>query len=69
MTKRYDYSNKCWWCGNQADSKEHKYKRSDLIKEFGRGSYSGDKELVRVFDSQLRKIQGPNSNEVKFSNN
>jgi hypothetical protein len=69
MIPKYDYQDKCWWCSNQADSKEHKYKRSDLIREFGSGSYSGDRELVRVFENQTRKIQGPNSNEVKFSSN
>lgn len=68
MFKRFDYQDRCWWCGSQADSKEHKYKRSDLIREFGKGPYAGSDELLRGFDSQTRRIQGPNSNEVKFSN-
>lgn len=54
----------CWWCGvAPADSREHKLKRSDLVRQFGRGPYN---ELVSVRRGQTRKVQGPNSNLVKF---
>jgi 5-methylcytosine-specific restriction endonuclease McrA len=63
---RYDYGGRCWWCGAVADSREHKHKKSDLIREFGSGPYLGDSAVVRGFDGSLRQVQGPGANEVKF---
>jgi hypothetical protein len=40
----------CWWCGGPADSREHRYKRSDLKREHGKGGYSGDAVLSRISD-------------------
>ena len=40
----------CWWCGAAADSREHKYKRSDLVREHGKAPYDGPATLVRVGD-------------------
>lgn len=54
----------CWWCESApADSREHKLKRSDLVRQFGRGPYP---ELVSVRDGKSRTIQGPNSTLAKF---
>lgn len=54
----------CWWCGNRAaDSREHKLKRSDLIRQFGAGPYP---ELVSQKEAKLRHVQGPNSVLAKF---
>jgi hypothetical protein len=52
-------SGTCWWCRTApADSREHKLKRSDLVRQFGRGPYP---ELVSSREGQLRPVQGPNS--------
>lgn len=70
MIPRFDYGDKCWWCGGLADSAEHKYKKSDLLKEFGSGPYKSHNEIVRVVhEEKVRKIPGPKSQEVKFPNN
>src|SRR5688572_9386550 len=29
----------CWWCGAAADSREHKFKRRDLVQLFGGGQW------------------------------
>ncbi len=63
---RHDYGGRCWWCGATADSREHKHKKTDLTREFGSGPYVGDSAIVRVFDGELRQVQGPGSNELKF---
>lgn len=63
---RHDYGGRCWWCGAVADSREHKHKKSDLIREFGSGPYLGDLAVVRGFEERLRQVQGPDANEVKF---
>jgi len=69
MISTFDYNDNCWWCGNKADSGEHKYKKADLIREFGRGPYKGNDAIVRVLLGKQRNIPGPNSKEVKFENN
>jgi hypothetical protein len=63
---RYDYGGLCWWCGAPADSKEHKYKKTDLTRIFGSGPYIGDAAVVRGVAGMSRQVQGPKSNELKF---
>jgi hypothetical protein len=54
----------CWWCRSApADSREHKLKRSDLVRQFGAGPFP---ELVSVRDRKTRTVQGPNSTLAKF---
>lgn len=54
----------CWWCESAvADSREHKLKRTDLVRQFGRSPY---KELISARDGRSRNIQGPNSALAKF---
>jgi len=54
----------CWWCeGAPADSREHKLKRTDLVRQFGPGPYN---ELISARDGRSRNIQGPNSVLAKF---
>jgi hypothetical protein len=63
---RYDYGGSCWWCGAVADSREHKYKRTDLARIFGPGPYVGDAAVVRGVAGLSLQVQGPKSGEVKF---
>ncbi|MCO6491692.1 MAG: hypothetical protein J5I98_24965 [Phaeodactylibacter sp.] len=62
-------SNKCWWCKNKADSREHIFKRSDLKRIFGNSSY--DKITGPIIDDGIRqrKVQGTNSRFVKWKAN
>ncbi len=54
----------CWWCQlAKADSREHKAKRTDLVRQFGPGPY---KDLISARDDKARPVQGPNSSLVKF---
>jgi hypothetical protein len=57
-------SGACWWCGTApADSREHKLKRSDLVRQFGPGPY---RELTSTREGRDRNVQGPNSVLAKF---
>ncbi|HET9909335.1 MAG TPA: hypothetical protein VFQ23_21995 [Anaerolineales bacterium] len=69
MISAFDYKDNCWWCGNKADSGEHKYKKTDLVREFGTGPYKGSNSIVRVLNGKQRIIQGPDSQEAKFESN
>lgn len=68
MITTKDYKGQCWWCGNIADSREHKYKSSDIKREFGRHSYKGEKAVARIFDNvdQGDYVQGASSDVLKF---
>jgi hypothetical protein len=60
-------SRPCWICGAPADSREHKFKRSDLLRASDSWSPTDQPSLLR--DNRLRRLQGPNSNLVKFDKN
>ena len=63
-----DYGGMCWWCSNPADSAEHKYKRSDVVSEFGRPPYYDGSSLLRVVGGKVvgNKVRGPTSGHFKF---
>ncbi|MBK9329533.1 MAG: hypothetical protein IPM95_09535 [Sphingobacteriales bacterium] len=58
----------CWWCGSLANSREHKYKKTDVINNFGKRSQSLNDKTVLVRDDKLYNIQGANSDYLKFNN-
>lgn len=63
---RYDYQGSCWWCGNLADSREHKWKKSELDTVYGP---SGSERYPLTWvddDGSTRAVQGPNSKIMKF---
>lgn len=63
---RYDYQGRCWWCGNEAASREHKWKKSELNAIYGpAGSESYPLTWVGD-DGNTKIIQGPDSAIVKF---
>ena len=57
----------CWWCGAPANSREHKYKRSDLVREFGNPPYYGLRQLSRLSGDDRHQAQGPNSSIFQFA--
>lgn len=67
---RHDFRGICWWCGTRpADSREHKFKKSDLRQVFGRDAWTGDNEVVRggtLVPPLQTDVQGPNSLGMKF---
>lgn len=59
---------KCWWCGEPADSREHKFKQSELVfNNGGKRQWVGNDAMVHGSEGRLRDVQGPNSAIVKFS--
>lgn len=65
---KIDYEGKCWWCGNVADSAEHKYKHSDLRRL---AAPEGDPRSVykvgQKFTGSLRSLR--KGREVRWSQN
>lgn len=58
--------NTCWMCGAVANSSEHRLKKADLVRAYGRGPYSGPHRPLHVRAGKLTEIQGPNSRAVKY---
>lgn len=57
----------CWMCGSPADSAEHKFKKADLVRAHGKGSYKGDGALAHIVAGSQKLIQGSNSSALKYS--
>lgn len=53
----------CWWCGKQADSQEHRHKKSDVKHIFG-NKFEGEPIIIR--DNNQKEVQGPDSKLLKF---
>jgi hypothetical protein len=64
MSKR-----RCWICNAPANSAEHRFKKSDLIRSYGRGPYEGDDELLHFREGGAEPviIKGPNAFSLKYS--
>lgn len=56
----------CWMCGDFANSAEHRIKKSDLVRAFGRGPYVHDKQLVLLRDGKKIPVLGPKASVVKY---
>jgi len=62
----YDYAGVCWWCGDAANSREHKWKKSEIKAMYGLAN-SDSYPLLWIDDSGNSKtVQGPDSDALKF---
>lgn len=53
-------------CGASADTGEHKIKKSLLVELHGNAAYVGANAMAHVKDGQVRSLQGPGSDLVKY---
>lgn len=58
--------NNCWICKSDSNSSEHKIKRKDFIRLWGKGSYKGNNAIVHFKEGKTTLIHGPNSKRIKF---
>jgi hypothetical protein len=59
-------STSCWICSAIADSAEHRIKKTDLVRAYGRGPYRGPSAPVHVRGGVITPVQGPGSARVKY---
>lgn len=73
MIENKEFNGKCWWCESLDLSREHKYKKSDIKREYFDNHEAQDQvkmNLVSIKDLDKGKaVQGPNSNAIKFEAN
>ncbi|WP_143696808.1 MULTISPECIES: hypothetical protein [unclassified Variovorax] len=53
-------------CNDDADTGEHKIKKSLLVELHGSGSYKGANAMLHVKEGKERKLQGPGSDLIKY---
>lgn len=58
---------KCWICGSEANSSEHKFKKKDFKRLWGEGPYRGEATIAHVANGTMSNVHGPNSDRAKFS--
>jgi len=56
----------CWICQAPADSAEHKIKKADLVRTYGKGPYVGGSAPVHVRGGKVTSVQGPGSTKLKY---
>lgn len=54
----------CWWCGAPADSREHRYKATDVIREWGKEPAKN--QAIGNFGGQHLPLRGAKANVLKF---
>lgn len=64
---QHSYQGSCWWCASPADSREHRYKKTDVVRAFGPGPWTDGVVRVRSDSDYEEHIQGPNSDKLKFA--
>lgn len=74
MIEYKEFDNKCWWCKKENITKEHKYKKTDLEREyFNKIPSKSNQKIVlsSTSDSSIisKYIQGSKSDSVKFKAN
>src|SRR5690242_21431382 len=57
---------RCWICGGPADSAEHRFKKADIVRAYGRGPYGGDTGPVHISGDTRTHVQGPRSVAIKY---
>ena len=50
----------CWICGGPANSSEHKFKHSDIVRRHGRSLPSADRPFILRGDGNPQRMRGPN---------
>ena len=75
LIKEIKYERKCWWCGNFADSREHKIKQTDFSAMYGKGDLrkTSDAPFLVINgnseERKIRQIQSSKSDWLKYEHN
>lgn len=58
----------CWICGAPAGSAEHRLKKADLVRGYGKGSYRGPSAPIHVRGGKIigKSIPGADAKQLKY---
>ena len=57
----------CWICGDPANSREHKIKKSDFVRRYGHQSFHKIGGMIHFKDSVNKNVQGPSSKILSYA--
>jgi len=66
MSSSIELGATCWICQAPADSAEHRIKKSDLVRVYGKGPYVGGAAPAHVRNQKVTNVQGPRSGRLKY---
>lgn len=66
QAERTESALRCWICGAIADSREHRIKRSDLVRRYGRKSFQGLGGMLHVVAGEAYEVQGPSAKSLTY---
>jgi hypothetical protein len=58
---------RCWICGAPANSREHKIKRSDLVRRYGRQSFQSLGGMMHFLAGEANEVQGPSDKRLTYA--
>ena len=56
----------CWICGAPSDSREHKIKKSDLVRRYGCQPFRNIGGVLHFVDGESRKVPGPRAKTLTY---
>ena len=56
----------CWMCGERADSREHKIKKSDLVRRYGRQPFRKIGGVLHFINGTHQEVQGPTAKILTY---
>ena len=57
----------CWMCGAPATTAEHRLKRADLARAYGKGPFFGDDCLIHIRGDKTTRLSSTKSKAVKYA--
>ncbi|XCN72830.1 MAG: hypothetical protein Q3M24_21510 [Candidatus Electrothrix aestuarii] len=61
-----DNNNPCWICGNPSDSREHIFKKSDLVRRYGNVPFKNVGGVSHFKDKRVQNVPGPKSKTLSY---
>jgi len=56
----------CWICGAPSNSREHKIKKSDLVRRYGSQPFRNVGGVLHFVDGEYRKVLGPRAKTLTY---
>lgn len=66
QAERTESALRCWICGALADSREHRIKRSDIVRRYGRKSFQDLGGMLHFVAGEAHEVQGPSVKSLTY---
>ena len=56
----------CWICRGEANSAEHRIKKADLVRAYGKGAFFGSSAPLHIRGTTVSPVRGPGAKSLKY---